>query len=466
MMLDHNKARFKLASLALLTLAACSTLPPEASKPALELPTVATAKSEDLNQWWLRYQDPALNALIEQSLQYNADIKAAVARVDEAAALLASARSDLTPSGNLSISGNRSQASEKGAVARPVGTYLSNTFSAGVNLSYEVDLWGRVRANNSAALGQLISNREALSALRSSLAAQVARAYFSLLATDRKLALTQQTLRTREEALALTQKRLDAGTANSLQLQQALSERDAVAANLPGLISARAQSERALQVLAGASPRAIIESPVKRSQADSLPDAPAVPAGLSSDLLTRRPDIRQAEADLATAQAKVSEARAHYYPQLVLTGNVGQESAKLSDLFSGPALIWAVGAALTQPIFGLRQIDAQVDAAKARGVQSEANYVKTVQTAFKEVYDALGTMRAASETLVLQQQRSKALSESLRIAQRRYDAGLAQYLDILDAQRNLYAVDTDRIDAQANRLNASVDLFRALGGGW
>ncbi|GAB4056781.1 efflux transporter outer membrane subunit [Uliginosibacterium sediminicola] len=465
-MLDYNKARFKLASLALLTLAACSTLPPEASKPALELPTVTTAKSEDLNQWWQRYQDPALNALIEQSLQYNADIKAAVARVDEAAALLSSARSNLTPTADLSISANRSQASEKGAVARPVGTYLSNTFSTGVNLSYEVDLWGRVRANNSAALGQLISNREALNALRSSLAAQVARAYFSLLATDRKLALTQQTLRTREEALALTQKRLDGGTANSLQLQQAQSERDAVAANLPNLIAAQAQSERALQVLAGASPRAIIEAPVKRSQASSLPDAPAVPAGLSSDLLTRRPDIRQAEADLATAQAKVSEARARYYPQLVLTGNVGQESAKLSDLFSGPALIWAVGAALTQPIFGLRDIDAQVDAAKARGVQSEANYVKTVQTAFKEVYDALGTMRAASDTLVLQQQRSKALSESLRIAQRRYDAGVSQYLDVLDAQRSLYAVDSDRIDAQANRLNASVDLFRALGGGW
>jgi len=138
----------------------------------------------------------------------------------------------------------------------------------------------------------------------------------------------------------------------------------------------------------------------------------------------------------------------------------------LSDLFSGPALVWRIASQLTQPIFGLKQIDAQVNAAKAREQGAEAAYVKSVQTAFKEVYDALGTLHSASDTLVAQEQRSAALRESLRIAKRRYDAGVSAYLDLLDAQRNLFSVDADRIDAQAERLNASVDLFRALGGGW
>lgn len=449
-------------------LAACASDGSVAKKPELELPAASdTSKpTESLAQWWLRYNDPALNALVERALKFNTDLKAAVARVDESAALLSVARSNLAPSVDANVGANRSQASKKGAVPRPAGTYLSNDFSVGVSLAYEVDLWGRVRSGNAAALAQLRSSKEALAGLRSSLAAQVARSYFNLLAVDRKVDLTRKTLETRDEAVRLAEKSFAGGTINGLQLQQAKSEREAIAAALPLLLAAQAQSQRALAVLAGDSPRAIVEGNIERSTAESLPDAPDVPAGLPSDLLTRRPDIRQAEADLAASQAKVSEARAEYFPQLILTGNFGKESAKLSDLFSVDALVWRVGAALTQPLFGLNRIDSQVDAAKARSVQVEANYVKTVQTAFKEVLDSLGTMHAASDTFEAQTRRADALRESLRIAQRRYDAGAASYLDLLDAQRNLYSTDSDRINAQADRLNASVDLFRALGGGW
>ncbi len=446
-------------------LAACAGTP-VADKPALDLPQATSVSTEDLGQWWLRYNDPALTALVERALVHNADLKAAVARVDEAAALLSAAQGDMLPSLDAHLGANRSKATEQSVIPRPPGAYLSNDFQAGITVAYELDLWGRVRNADKAAMAQLLASREAMSAFRSSLAAEVARSYFTLLATDRKIALTRQTLSTREDAFQLAQKRLTGGTANSLQLQQAQSERDAIAAALPGQIAAQAQSERALALLVGDSPRLIVEGKIGRSDAEVLPPAPVVPEGLPSDLLARRPDIRQAEANLAASQAQVGEARAQYFPQIILTGSGGRESDQLSSLFSGPALVWSIASSLTQPIFGLRQINAQVHAAEARERQSEAAYVKSVQTAFKEVYDALGNLHAASDTLVAQEQRSAALQESLRIAQRRYDAGVSAYLDLLDAQRNLYSVDADRIDAQAERLNASVDLFRALGGGW
>jgi multidrug efflux system outer membrane protein len=446
-------------------LAACAGTP-VADKPALDLPQATGATSEDLSQWWLRYDDPALTALIERALTHNADLKAAVARVDEAAALLSVARGDMLPSLDLNVGANRSQATKQSAIPRPANAYIANDYQAGISVAYELDLWGRVRNADKAAMAQLLASREAMSAFRSSLAAEVARSYFTLLATDRKIVLTRQTLSTREDAFQLAQKRLTGGTANSLQLQQAQSERDAIAAVLPRQIAAQAQSERALALLVGDSPRLIVEGKIGRSDADVLPPAPVVPEGLPSDLLERRPDIRQAEANLAGSQAQVGEARAQYFPQIILTGSGGRESDRLADLFSGPALVWRIAASLTQPIFGLRQINGQVHAAEAREQQSEAAYVKSVQTAFKEVYDALGNLHAANDTLLAQEQRSTALQESLRIAQRRYDAGVSAYLDLLDAQRNLYSVDADRIDAQADRLNASVDLFRALGGGW
>ncbi|HSD36444.1 MAG TPA: efflux transporter outer membrane subunit [Rhodocyclaceae bacterium] len=455
-----------LSLIAAAVLAACVSTP-VAEKPVLELPQSTGGEvAQDLGQWWLRYNDPALTALIERALVYNADLKVAAARVAESQALLAVSQSDLFPSLDAYAGASRSKSSEKGAVPRPAGTYLSNDFRAGLAVAYEVDLWGRVRSANKAAMAQLISSQEAMAGFRSALAAQVARGYFTLLAVDRRLELSRQTLATREDALQVAQKRLAGGTVNGLALQQTVSERDAIAASIPALVAIQAQSERALALLAGDSPRAIVENKIGRSNADVLPPAPVVPEGLPSDLLARRPDVREAEANLAASQARVSQARAMYFPQIVLTGTGGSESAKLSDLFSGPAVVWSLAASLTQPIFGLRQINATVNAAEAREVAFEAAYVKSVQTAFKEVYDALGNLHAANDTLVVQEHRSAALRDSLRIARLRYDAGVSPYLDLLDAQRNLYSVESDTIDAQAVRLNASVDLFRALGGGW
>ncbi|HEX5125289.1 MAG TPA: efflux transporter outer membrane subunit [Rhodocyclaceae bacterium] len=455
---------FALAPL-VLTFAACAVTT-NTTVPKLDLPAAAqTSPAEDLSQWWLRFNDPALNALIDRALANNTDLKVAAARVDETAAQLRVARSELSPSMDASLGAARRRSTERGSIPLPPGTpQISNTFDAGVNISYEVDLWGRVRSANRAALATLMASREARYGLQSSIAAQVAQAYFNLLGLDRKVALTQQTLGTREQALNLQNKRLDAGSGGVLEVHQAEAERSALSASLPGLLNAQAQAERALALLAGDSPRLIIEGKILR--AETLPSPPAVPAGLPSDLLARRPDVRQAETVLAAADANVSEARAHYFPAITLTGSYGRESTDLSNLFTNPATIWSLAGSLVQPIFRLNEIDAEVKAAQARRLQSEAAYVRTVQTAFKEAYDALGSLRGAADAETAQTQRANALRETLRISQLRFDAGLSAYLEVLDAQRNLLTTESDLITSQTEQLSATVDVFRALGGGW
>ncbi|MDQ8020590.1 MAG: efflux transporter outer membrane subunit [Moraxellaceae bacterium] len=449
-----------------LLLSACASTYKLAEVPKLALPEQATAApATDLSRWWQRFDDPALTALIERSLQHNTDLRVAVARVDEAAALLRYARGAAAPSLDVTANASRSRVSAAGAQQQPP-PHVSNSFDLGLEVAYEVDLWGRVRNANSAALARLVADREAANALRSALAAQVAQTYFNLRALDQTILLAERTVATREDAVGLLRKAVDAGLRGDLDLRQAEAQRDVVASRLPGLRSARARTERALALLAGDSPRAIVESRIAANDTAVFPAPPEVPAGLPSDLLTRRPDIREAEARLAAAQADVKSARARYYPSIVLTGNYGSSSADLSDLFSGPAVVWRLAAGLVQPIFGLNQIDAQVEAAKARQQQVEAGYVGTVQNAFKEVYDALGSLEAANATLKPLSDRVTALNEALRIARVSYRSGSVPFLQVLDAERALLEAQTEEITTRQDRMSATVDVFRALGGGW
>ncbi|MEC5397888.1 efflux transporter outer membrane subunit [Uliginosibacterium sp. H1] len=458
-----------LAALPLVVLlSACATTYQPAEVPKLALPEPATAAAAtDLSRWWQRFDDPALTALIERALQHNTDLRMAVARVDEAAAQLRFARGDQWPDMNVSATAARERASAAGVMSRPSGTpYLSNNYDVSLNVAYEVDLWGRVRNASNAALSRLVADREAVNALRSALAAQVARTYFNLRALDQTILLAERTVATREDAVGLLRKAVDAGLRGDLDLRQAEAQRDVVASRLPGLRSARARTERALALLAGDSPRAIVESRIAATDTTVLPAPPEVPAGLPSDLLARRPDIREAEARLSAAQADVKSARARYYPTIVLTGSYGSSSADLSDLFTGPAVVWRLAAGLVQPIFGLNKIDAQVDAAKARQQQVEAGYVGTVQNAFKEVYDALGSLEAANATLRPLSDRVTALNEALRISRVSYRSGSVPFLQVLDAERALLEAQTEEITTRQDRMSATVDVFRALGGGW
>lgn len=451
-----------LTTLFAVVLAGCSGAP-DAPVPKLELPADA-AEAEDLATWWHRFADPQLDELIARVLTYNQDLHVAVARVDESAALLRAA-DDLLPEGGVRASVGRNQTSDRNAFPRFAGIDRRNSAHAiSLDVLWEADLWGRIRAGQRASLAELQRDVQAMHALRAALTSQAAQSYFRLVAMDRRVALTEESIRNRADAVRIQERRLAAGTGSRLEVRQAEGDLAEVMALLPRLRQAQSTAERGLLVLAGGSPRDLAGHAVAR--AGLLPEPPAIPAGLPSDLLARRPDVREAEAALVAANARVSEARARYFPTIRLTASVGQESEELANLFTSPATVWNLAAGLTQPLFGLRKIDAEVDAAAARAAAAEAGYVRAAQAAFAEVYDALDARSASAETLAAQVRRIEALRDAERIARVRHEAGAGAFLDLLDARRNLLQVEMNHIEVAVERIEATIDVYRALGGGW
>ncbi len=451
-------------SFAVAALAACTIMAPP--PPTVELPAAAGPSAAEIDRWWLLFNDPQLTALVEQALAANLDLQSALARIDEARANLRLARAAFYPSLDGNASGNRSQRSA--ATVLPQGPpYLSNTFDLGLQAAYEVDLWGRVRSGARASDASLLAARLDLQALRLTLTAQVADTYFTLRSLDAELAVTQATLTTREENVRLQASRAKAGIVSEYDLAQAQAERASVAATVPALQKSLAQTESALAVLTGRSARDVFAPMIGRGvELEQAATPPVVPAGLASDLLMRRPDVRRAEAQLATADARIAEARAQYFPRLTLTGSFGGESTELSDLLNAPARVWSLVGGLTQPIIGVNRISAEVDAASARRAQAATAYVQSVQTTLREVHDALVAQQAAQTALAAQQERRARLADALRLAELRYKNGYSSYLEVLDAQRGLLGAERDRIGALRDRQTALVDLYKALGGGW
>ncbi|MCZ7566148.1 MAG: efflux transporter outer membrane subunit [Burkholderiales bacterium] len=326
---------------------------------------------------------------------------------------------------------------------------------------------GRLASDRDAADRTLAATRYDAETVRISLAAEVATGYFTLRLADAELALSRATLATREDNVRLQRARHDAGLVSTFELRQAEAERASVAATIPPLEQAVALAQSALAVLAGRTPRAVFAPTVARGpDLEVFAGAPEVPPGLPSDLLARRPDIERAEAALAAAEFRIAEARAQYFPRVVLTGSLGSESARLADLFTGPAAIWAIAGSLVQPIVAAGRITAQVDAAKSRREQAEIAYVQAVQGAFRDVHDALVAHRSAREAFAAQENRRARVAETLKLAERRYRGGYSSYLEVLDAQRNLFSAERERLVALRNRQTALVSVYRALGGGW
>ena len=342
----------------------------------------------------------------------------------------------------------------------------TNIYGVGLQASYEVDLSGRVAAGVSAADSTLLATRYNTEAVRTVLAAQVATTYFTLLALDAELQISRDTLVTREDAVALQRQRYDAGLISEYDLKLAQAERASVAASIPPLQRARAQTEAALATLAGRSARAVFTPVIARAGLVQAAIVPEVPVGLPSDVLARRPDIRQSEAQLASASARVAEARAQYFPSLLLTGFYGSESSDLSNLFSGPAVIWSIAGRLLQPIFTGGRISAQVDGATARQQQLELQYVQTVQSAFRDAHDALVAHSSARDSFIAQSERRALFAQALALAELRYRSGYVSYIDVLDTQRNLLEAERQRVLALRERQVALVDLYKAIGGGW
>jgi outer membrane protein, multidrug efflux system len=463
----------RVALVVALSLAGCAGIKPDYRRPEAELPAGWAAAQGQASAtagaaWWKIFGDAELDRLVEEALAHNADLALAVARVDEARAQVGIARADQLPVVDAQFDRSRTRTSEVVALPLPPGFPRDvNDYRAALNVSYELDLWGRLRNLSAAARADLLGSEAARETVRITLAADVAQAYFALRAFDEQIATVQRSLDARGETLALQKKRLEYGDISELDYRQVEAEAAAARAQLPALERQRSAQENALAVLLGRSPRAIYEGTVVGAAAAGVgPAALVVPSGMPSELLLRRPDIVEAEQTLIASNARIAAARAELFPSIVLTGYLGSASAALSDLFTGPAGIWRLAAGLAQPIYAGGRLKEGIAAAEARERQALAQYQQAVQNAFKDVRNALVAQAKLREQLDAESQRAAALRQALRLARLRYDNGMTSQLEVLDAERNLLAAEQNRIDALRAQRAAIADLFKALGGGW
>ncbi len=422
-------------------------------KPETELPEGSGAdfSAYSSGTWWESFNDSALNGLVEKALKYNQDLKLAIARVDEARAVAGIADSSRMPSVGLSAD----------------GADLSNqeSYSAGLGISYELDLWGKYKRLSESKRAQLLASQANKDAVVIALTADVAKAYFALRSNDSQLAIAQRTLEARKETVEIYQKRLKEGLISNLDLQRVTAEMYSVETNVQGLKKAIGENETALAVLIGANPREIVDGKIERGkELENITVIPEVPEGVPSNLLERRPDIMQAEEQLISANAEIGAARAAYFPSITLTAGAGYASSALSSLFSNG--IWNFAGSLAQPIFQGGKLKEQEKQAQAQYDQMLATYNKTIQSAFKETLDALNANKINRETVISTGNQKDSLQKAYTIALKQKDAGLIGLLDVLDAERNLLSAELSYAKAMQNQLDAVVDVCKALGGGW
>ncbi|MBJ7499165.1 MAG: efflux transporter outer membrane subunit [Sphingopyxis sp.] len=403
--------------------------------------------------WWLSFGDPALAALVEKAIANNSDIGIAAARVREARANVALARAQTLPAIDATLGGGRSRSVN--AFGQPAE---QNFAQPQIQIAYEVDLFGRLADQQSAARDSWLASAAAHDTVRLSIAAAVAGNYLTLRGLDARLAVARETVRARAESLRIAKSRVGSGYSPKLELEQAQAEYDATAQIEPQIELAIARTEDALSVLVGETPQA-----VGRGAALDRLTVPAVPAGLPSELLRRRPDVAQAEYQLAASDKNLAVARKRFLPQLRLTSAAG---AAFSTLLADPITIWSVGGSILAPIFQGGRLTAQADAAGAQRDQAAFAYRRTALTAFREVEDALAAVQMIDRQIMFARSQRDALAEGLRLATNRYREGYSPYLEQLDAQRGLLGAELSLIQLRADALSARVQLFQAMGGGW
>ena len=455
------------------TLAGCA-VGPDYKHPAFDLPSFWTKEAPPAapqatktpEKWWGLYGDAQLDALVAEALEHNRDLVAAAARVEQARAGLTITDSDRYPIISAGGTRSRTRLSSVGATPIPAAYLENNDNRVTLNASYETDFWGRYRRASEAARADLVATQAGQDAVQLGLTSDVVKAYYTLLSLRGQELAAQRTLETREQFVGLQTKRFSAGVSSELEVRQTEADRDSALVQLTALRRERESEDARLAVLLGRSPRDVWEKRVDANTALQGGGPLAVPEGLPSDLLERRPDLRQAEQQLIAANARIGAAKANYFPDITLTGYLGSESVALSNLFTGPARIFQIAAGITQPIWNAGRLDAQVQQATAKQKEALATYEKAVQSAFADVRTALAAYTAARETAETQTRRTESLNAALKLARLRYDNGVSSLLDVLDAERNLLGAELSRIDALAAQRNAVADLVKALGGGW
>ncbi|MFZ0296876.1 MAG: efflux transporter outer membrane subunit [Candidatus Sulfotelmatobacter sp.] len=457
-----------LGILAVLVLEAGCLMGPKYSRPAVNIPqeyrapapqqaTVASSLGNE--EWWKVYDDPVLTQLIHTALAQNYDVRIAAARVLEAQAQVGITRANQLPSASV---GANVFSEQNAKVTDLFPAYEVNGGQLNLSVIWNLDFWGKYRRQTEAARAQLLATEWGQRAVTSSLVANVATAYFQIRALDSELEISKRTLASRQHSLQLTQVLETHGSGSGLDVSQAEQLVYTASETIPDLERQIDQQENLLSILLGENPqsiprgRALIEQPVPQN----------VPAGLPSELLERRPDVRQAEANMVAANAQIGVAKANFFPSISLTGTGGLESNVLNDFITGPSEMWSAAAGVTQPVFQGGALKSGLRLARANSQEAVLSYQQTVQSALEQVSDALiasqknREFREQQELLTQAAQRTDQLSEVL------YKNGGASYLQVLTSETNYFTAELNLVEAQFNERLALVQLYQALGGGW
>ena len=418
-------------------------------------------------EWQSFFSDARLKQLITLALNNNRDLRVAVLNIEQARAQFQIKRADQYPTLNLAATGTRQPGPRTANGDRPI----ASTYTAGLAVTaYELDFFGRVASLKEQALAQYLATEEGRKTAQISLIANVANTYLSLLADDELLAITRQTVTTREESYRLSKLRFDNGVTSELDLRQAESLTEAARASLAQLVRQRALDENALSLLIGQplTPDLAVVLPAGKGLADmaDMPMMADVPVGLPSDVLVRRPDIRQAEQQLLAANANIGAARAAFFPRISLTTSVGSASSSLSGLLASGSWGWTLAPQMLLPIFDAGRNQAGLGSANTGRDIAVAQYEKSIQVAFREVADALAGQATLGEQLRAQQAQATAEGVRFKLADLRYKNGIASSLDALDAQRSLFSVQQALVQTRLAQLQSQVTLYKTLGGGW
>jgi multidrug efflux system outer membrane protein len=445
------------------------TVGPNYKRPAITVPesyrglaTEEAAKAETASlgdlKWWEVFQDEQLQALIRSALQQNYDVRIAAVRIFQAQAQLGITRSNQFPS----ASAGGDITSQRTAKSPRFPEFEETSGQVTLSASWEIDFWGKYRRATEAARANLLASEWGRRAVITTLVSNIGSAYFQLRALDLQLEISKETLASRQDSLRLTRLLADHGSTSMLDVRQAEQLVFTAAAEIPVLEQEIEQEENFIKILLGENPGSV---PRGRKLTDQ-PHSPSVPAGLPSVLLERRPDIREAEQQLIAANAQIGVAKAAYFPDISLTGTGGFQSPALVNLFSGPAGLWSFGPSLTQPIFTAGRLRSNVRLAEAQQQEAVLFYQQRIQGAFRDVSDALIAYRKTQEFRTQQQLLAQSAQDAARLSDMRYRGGVTSYLEVLTNETNYFTAKLGLAQAQFNELQALVQLYNALGGGW
>ena len=441
---------------------------PDYTRPAVETPNTfiyATTNAADTanRTWWTQFNDPVLDGYIAEALSHNRTLKVAVANVEQAAGVLTQTRSGLFPQVGYDGTAGRARSTEAGSTPE-LARLIPNpqtSYQALLSASWEIDLWGRIRRLSESARANLLATDEARRGVILSLVASVAGNYLTLRGLDEQLVIAKQTQGAYAESVRLFKLQFQYGQVSQMNVSQAESQYETAAAQIPQIESQIAQTENALSVLLGRNP-----GPIARGMSIYELALPTVPSGLPSELLTRRPDLLQAEDTLIAANAQIGAARALYFPTISLTGAAGSGSAALNNLFTGPARVWSYAGQIAGPIFTFGAVSGQV--AQAEGAQQSVlySYRAAIQNAFADVENSLVASQKLQQQLGAQERLVAALKDYARLATLQYNGGYTSYTTVLQAEQSLFPAELTLASLRASVFSSSVNIYKAMGGGW